>query len=83
MKRNGCDINGAQHAPAVVYQPELYRIRDAAAVLGVSERTIYSLIESGDVVSVRLPGTGTKRQAVRIARADLLAFVDRLRGLSA
>ena len=64
----------------VVLQPELYRIRDAAAVLGVSQRMIYSFIESGALAATYLPGTGTKRAPVRIARADLLAFVDRHRG---
>ena len=64
-------------------QPELYRIRDAAAVLGVSPRMIYAFMERGDLVPVRLPSTGTKRPPVRIARADLLAFVDRHRGASA
>jgi len=64
-------------------QPELYRIRDAAAVLGVSERMVYAFIEIGKLTAVRLPGTGSKRSPVRIARADLLAFVERCRGASA
>jgi excisionase family DNA binding protein len=67
---------------AVLLQPELYRIRDAAAVLAVSERMVYSLIEAGALRVVRLPSTGSKRPPVRIARADLLAFVDRFRGVS-
>lgn len=66
----------------VSLQPELYRIRDAAAVLGVSERMVYAFIESGALTAVRLPGTGAKRAPVRIARVDLLAFVDRCRGAS-
>lgn len=70
-------------SPAVSLQPELYRIRDAAAVLGVSERMVYSFIESGALAAVRLPGTGAKRAPVRIARVDLLAFVERCRGASA
>lgn len=61
-------------------QPELYRIRDAGVVLGVSERMVYSLIESGALLATRLPTTGTKgRPPVRIARRDLLAFVERCR----
>lgn len=63
----------------VVLQPELYRIRDAAAILGVSERMIYQLIELQQLTAVHLPGTGSKRSAVRIARTDLLAFVERQR----
>lgn len=78
-----CDMKGATDARVgVVVQPELYRIRDAAAVLAVSERTVYSFIEGGVLPAVRLPTTGTKRPPVRIARADLLAFVDRYRGVS-
>ena len=66
--------------PALLLQPELYRIRDAATVLGVSERMIYSFIEVGALTPTRLPSTGSKRAPVRIARADLLAFVERQRG---
>jgi hypothetical protein len=67
----------------ILLEPELYRIRDAAAVLGVSERMIHTYIASGDLVATRLPGTGGKRAPVRIARADLLVFVARCRGMSA
>lgn len=70
-------------ASVVVLYPELYRIRDAAAVLGVSSRLVYSFIERGELVPVRLPTTGTKRGPVRIARADILAFVARYRGSTA
>jgi excisionase family DNA binding protein len=69
--------------PSVVLQPELYRIRDAAAVLAVSPRMIYAFIETGALRAVRLPSTGSKRPPVRIARADLLAFIDRQRGVPA
>ncbi len=73
---------GAEPHAGLILQPELYRLRDAAAVLGISVRMIYSLIDAGELVAVRLPGTGTKRAPVRIARADLLAFVARRRGAS-
>jgi excisionase family DNA binding protein len=69
--------------PVLVLQPELYRIRDAAAVLGVSPRMIYAFIECGELPAVRLPSSGSKRPPVRIARADVLAFVERHRGRSA
>ncbi len=74
---------GPARSPAVWLQPELYRIRDAAAVLGVSERMVYSFIELGALVAIRLPSTGTKRAPVRIARADLLGFIERHRGVRA
>jgi hypothetical protein len=38
-----------------VLQPELYRIRDAAAVLAVSPRTVHTLIEKGVLLSVGCP----------------------------
>jgi excisionase family DNA binding protein len=68
--------------PTVFLQPELYRIRDAAAVLGVSPRMVYAFLETGELAAVRLPSTGTKRPPVRIARTDLLAFVERHRKVS-
>jgi excisionase family DNA binding protein len=68
--------------PPALLQPELYRIRDAAVVLAVSPRMIYAFIEAGALRAVRLPSTGSKRSPVRIARVDLLAFVDRHRGVS-
>ena len=80
----GCDMKSSVgREPVVVLHPELYRIRDAAAVLAVSERMIYALIETGALVATRLPSTGTKRAPVRIPRADLLAFVTRYREGSA
>ena len=69
----------ATGAPTMLLQPELYRVRDAATMLGVSERMAYTLIELGQLAAVKLPGTGTRRSAVRIARADLLDFVERRR----
>jgi excisionase family DNA binding protein len=74
-------ING--QAVGMLVQPELYRIREAAAVLAVSPRMVYAFIEAGELTPVRLPGSGQKRSAVRIARADLLSFVAKLRGRNA
>jgi hypothetical protein len=45
--------------PSLLLQPELYRIRDAAAVLAVSPRMIYAFIEAGALRAVRLPSTGS------------------------
>ena len=42
---------------------------------------IYSFIEKGVLAATCLPGTGTKRAPVRIARADLLGFIERHRGV--
>jgi hypothetical protein len=60
----------------------LYRIRDAATALSVSPRMVHVFIASGELPVTRLPSTGTKRPPVRIARTDLLAFVERRRGHS-
>ena len=60
----------AARQPALSLQPELYRIRDAAAVLGVSERVVPRFIAAGELIAVRLPGTGSKRAPVRIARSE-------------
>jgi excisionase family DNA binding protein len=69
---------GVSHSVATP-QPELYRIRDAAAVLAVSPRMVYALIEAGVLRTIHLPSSGTRRRPVRIARADLLAFIERQR----
>jgi helix-turn-helix protein len=73
-------LNTPAAAARAWVQPELYRIRDAASMLAVSPRMIYTFIASGVLVPVYLPSSGTRRQPVRIARADLVAFVARLRG---
>jgi excisionase family DNA binding protein len=69
----------AREGTAGPIHPELYRIREAAAILAISPRMLYALIESRQLPTVRLPGTGGKRRPVRIARRDLTAFLDRLR----
>jgi excisionase family DNA binding protein len=74
-------MNAAERVAQSEFQPELYRIREAAAILAISPRMVYSLIACGSLRPVRLPGSGTKRQAVRIARADVLALIERLRGV--
>ncbi|MCK9899107.1 transcriptional regulator [Parafrankia colletiae] len=48
---------------------------EAAELLGVGRTTIYELMNSGDIPSVRIG------RARRIPSADLVAFVDRLRGV--
>ncbi|ABW15648.1 DNA binding domain, excisionase family [Parafrankia sp. EAN1pec] len=48
---------------------------EAAELLGVGRTTIYELMNSGDIPSVRIG------RARRIPSVDLVAFVDRLRGV--
>jgi len=77
---HGAPDPAASRRPAV--RPELYRIAEAAMVLAVSPRMIYSLIEAKELTVVRLPGlpgTAGKRTAVRIAHADIMAFIERCR----
>ena len=76
-------MRNTERPPRTEPQPELYRIRDVAAILAISPRMVYALISSGVLRPARLPGAGTKRQAVRIARVDVVALVERLRGASA
>ncbi len=48
---------------------------EAADLLGVSRTTVYELLNTGQLESVRIG------RARRIPRAALVAYVDRLRGL--
>ncbi len=56
-------------------QPLAYRPREAAKVLGISERTLWQLTHDGKVPCVRL-GTG-KRRAVLYPVAELQAWLSR------
>ncbi|KLL10166.1 MULTISPECIES: helix-turn-helix domain-containing protein [Protofrankia] len=49
---------------------------EAADLLGVSRTTVYELLNAEQIESVRIG------RARRIPRAALVAYVDRLRGLS-
>lgn len=53
--------------------PLLLRPRDVAALLAVSERTVWMLLRGGALTAIRPPGM----RAVRIARNDLDALVAR------
>jgi excisionase family DNA binding protein len=54
-------------------EPVLLRIRDAAAMLSVSERSIWYLIRSGELRTIHLAGM----RAIRIARRDVENLVER------
>jgi excisionase family DNA binding protein len=53
--------------------PLLLRIRDAAAMLSVSERSIWHLIRSGELRAIHPEGM----RAIRIARRDVENLVER------
>jgi excisionase family DNA binding protein len=57
----------------VVVEPRLLRVRDAAALLSVSERTVWHLIRSGDLIAIHPPGL----RAIRIARDDVEKLIGR------
>lgn len=54
-------------------EPLLLRIRDAAAMLSVSERSIWHLIRSGELRAIHPAGM----RAIRIARRDVENLVER------
>ena len=54
-------------------EPVLLRIRDAAAMLSVSERSIWHLIRSGELRAIHPAGM----RAIRIARRDVGNLVER------
>jgi excisionase family DNA binding protein len=60
----------ARHSQA---EPMLLRTRDAAAMLSVSERSIWHLIRSGELRAT--PPVGMR--AIRIARRDVENLVER------
>jgi excisionase family DNA binding protein len=55
-------------------EQSLLRPKDAADLLGVSERYLSTLSKRGELPFVRMG-----RRAIRYARADLAAFIDRRR----
>lgn len=56
--------------------PLLYTVRDAARMLGVSPKTVYRLMQSGDIESV-IVGEGDR--ARRIPAEALKDYVESLR----
>ena len=56
-----------------IVQPVLLRIRDAAAMLSISERSVWQLVRSGDLPAIHPPGM----RAIRIAREDVEKLIDR------
>jgi excisionase family DNA binding protein len=54
-------------------EPVLLRIRDAASVLSISERSVWQLVRSGELPAIHPPGM----RAIRIARHDVENLVER------
>lgn len=60
----------SRHDPDQVTVEPLLTYRGAAAVLGVTDRTVWKLVDQGDLPAVRFG------RSVRIDPADLRAFVE-------
>ena len=57
------------------FSPLLLRVADAAALLGISEREVWGMLQRGELPKVTVPG----RRMTRIAREDLERLVQRWR----
>lgn len=66
---------GQCDSPNAGLRPILLRPRDVAALLAISERMVWQLLRAGVLNPIRPPGV----RAVRIARTDVDALVDRWR----
>lgn len=64
--------------PSSPKQRRLYTTKQAAVYLGVSERTLWTMANSGEIPSVRF-GSG-RRQSVRFDVADLDAWIEKHKG---
>jgi excisionase family DNA binding protein len=54
----------------------LLRSKEAALALGISERHLWELTHRGELVAIRLPGTGARSRAIRFVVGDLVAWID-------
>jgi hypothetical protein len=57
--------------------PRLVTRRQAAAMLAVSERTLWGWTKCGLVPAIRLPGRGKKPRAIRYLVKDLERWIER------
>ena len=62
---------------------DLLTIRQALVILPVGRSTIYSLVEEGQIPSIRVGCAGSRRGRILVARADLEKFIKRPRGRGA
>ena len=62
-------------------EPLLCDVNETATLLGVSETTVWVLIRSGQLASVKVPGsTGRGKRSMRkVERAEISAFIKRNR----
>lgn len=55
--------------------PRLYRIEQAAELLDVSRATAYRLVAAGDLGSVDVAPSGSKRAKTRVSEAHIAKFI--------
>ena len=60
------------HKPPRPITLDLYTVAETAAILGVSRKTVFEWIKSGDLVATKL---GPGQRLIRIRRVDLEQFV--------
>lgn len=64
-------MNATLQTQATSPTNQLLRPRDAAKLLAISERMLYTLTKRGDIAAVRMG------KAVRYTQAELSAFIDK------
>ncbi len=57
--------------------PLLVDAKEAARLLGMSERTLWTLTEAGEIQCLRISATGRKRPRKLYEMAELHAFIER------
>ena len=55
----------------------LFKSREAAEALGISERTLWELTARGEIPVIRIPGRGKEARSLRYDVDDLRAWIDR------
>ena len=62
-------------------EPLLVDVKEAGVLLGVSETTVWVLIRSGQLASVKVPGASGrgKRYMRKVERDEIAAFIKRNR----
>ncbi len=68
------DLHRRNGQPAV---PRLLlTMREAAEALGLCERSVWQLIDRGDIRVIRLPGRGRAARAIRVPFAELERWIN-------
>ena len=57
----------------------LLTIEQVRKILPVAKSTLYALVESGELPHYRVGGTGRRTGRILVARADLLAYLEKSR----